>query len=534
MVKSRVGPFALEAPLSPSRSTGQLFRGVHLEQSKLAALRVFKIPMGMTPESRQAYSEQIEQLKTLRHPGIVRCFGGGYDSSTAFLAYELIDGESLDNIIARRGRLPWETAFEYSQELIEALKYALERDWIHGRLKPDKILVDSEDKVRVCDWRRDEISDLLRSRPCIAQMQFTAPECFDGREADEKSELYSVGALLFFMLTGHPPFQAPSEQLRQVVFTQDAPDVRSIVLDCPVWFSSIVNQLLSRDPAKRPFSLTAVQLAFKEAQKRQEQGVGVLQHATAGFSPLQLEADRGEAEKVLGIKPKKRKKKKADVGFFDQAWVLGLGLLLAIGAIVWLLLPPSEATLYAKAERLLPPKSDRWLDWKRSKDILLNMTNRYPDGEHANWAKERIAWIEAGETTRRLQRQNRFNEREKWSDADLQYWNAQEFEKFGDLQTAKIRYEAVLSVYESDSEAASICYLASEAIQRIEEQGSSESELRSYIKEKLAEASQAYDEARIVAARELWESIVELYSSNDELTEEVGEAELRLEELKSR
>ena len=326
MVKSRIGPFALEAPLSPSKSTGQVFRGVHLGQRKLAALRVFNIPMGMTPESRHAYAEQIEELKSLRHPGIVRCFGGGYDSSTAFLAYELVNGESLDKLIARRGQLPWETAFEYSQQLVEALKYATERDWIHGRLKPDKILVDEEDTIRVIDWRRDEITILLGSKACPAQLMFAAPECLAGQPADEKSELYSLGAILFYMLSGHPPFQADPEQLKQILATQDAPDIRAIVMDCPVWFSSIVNQLLSRDPAKRPFSLTAVQLAFKEAQKRQAQGVGVLQHATAGFSPLQLQADRNEAEKVLGIKPKKKKKKHADGDFFDQAWVLLVGL----------------------------------------------------------------------------------------------------------------------------------------------------------------------------------------------------------------
>ena len=295
-----------------------------------------------------------------------------------------------------------------------------------------------------------------------------------------------------------------------------------------------MQQLLSRDPSKRPFSLIAVELAFKEAQKRQAQGVGVLQHATAGFSPLQLQADRGEAEKVLGIKPKKKRKKQSEVGFFDQAWVLLAGLLLAVGAIVWFLLPPSEAALYARAKRLLPPKSERWMDWQNSKDILSNMIKRFPEGEHNAWATEQIAWVEAGETTRRLQRQNRFNERDEWSDADHQYWNAQEFENFGDFHTAKKRYEAVLALYQDDAEAASICYLAREAIARIEEQGDLGNELQQYIQSKLEEAQQAYDDARIVAARKLWESIVELYSSNETLAEQVDEAKQRLEELKNR
>ncbi len=81
------------------------------------------------------------------------------------------------------------------------------------------------------------------------------------------------------------------------------------MLDCPIWLSVIIDQLLSKDPRARPFGAAAVALAFKEAEKRASEGVGVLQHATSGFSPLQLrQTNRSEAEKVLGIKPKKTRK----------------------------------------------------------------------------------------------------------------------------------------------------------------------------------------------------------------------------------
>ncbi len=128
MAKSRIGPFALEAPMTAPKSSGQMFRAIHLEQRKLAALRVFPIPLGMTPESRTAFASQLEQLKQLRHPNIVRCYGGGFDSRNAYLAYELVDGESLVALLARRDRLPWETVLEYSQQLAEGLQYAHQWD----------------------------------------------------------------------------------------------------------------------------------------------------------------------------------------------------------------------------------------------------------------------------------------------------------------------------------------------------------------------------------------------------------------------
>ena len=206
MPKSRIGPFALEAPLSVSKSTGQVFRALHLEQKKLAALRIFTVPMGMTPESRKAFAEQLEELKAFRHPGIVRCYGGGFDSRKAYLAYEMVDGEPLDAMLARRDRLPWETTFEYSREIVDALQFAHQSGWIHGNLKPDKILVGANG-VKISDWRRSEISNMIDTeRRSDAQIHFTAPEFIAGHPVSEKTDLYSVGVLMYFMLTGQTPF----------------------------------------------------------------------------------------------------------------------------------------------------------------------------------------------------------------------------------------------------------------------------------------------------------------------------------------
>ncbi|MCA9238289.1 MAG: serine/threonine protein kinase, partial [Planctomycetales bacterium] len=208
MAKSRIGPFALESPLSKPKSTGQMFRGVHIEQRKLAALRLFKIPMGMTPESRKAYATQLDELKLLRHPHIVRCYGGGFDSRQAFLAYELVEGESLAQQLDRRGKLPWETALDYSRQLAEALDYAHLTGWVHGRLRPEKVLISREGQVKIADWRREAISAMLDAPPSLRQLQFTAPEVLQGGIADEKADLFSVGAIMYYMLTGKLPFDA--------------------------------------------------------------------------------------------------------------------------------------------------------------------------------------------------------------------------------------------------------------------------------------------------------------------------------------
>lgn len=510
-----------------------MFRGVHVDQKKLAAIRIFPIPLGMTPESRQAYAEQLEQLKGLRHRGIVRCYGGGFDTRHAFLAYELVDGDSLDKVLQRRGRLSWETTLDYSKQIGEALLHAQQFAWCHGRLQPSKILISREDIVSVADWRRDEISIMLNSPVTLEQMQMTAPEVLEGQAASEKSDLYSLGALMYYMLTGQPPFVAADlAALTYHIRQTPAPSAAAIALDCPVWLNAIVEQCLSKDPTRRPFSTAAYLLALREAERRESEGVGVLQHATAGFSPLQMNIDRSEAEKLLGIKHRKEDKPPREGSLWESAWVLVLGLVLAIGGIVWLMLPPSEAKLHQKAEQYLA--SEKWIDWNSARDVYLSeLLRRFPEGQYTEWALDKISWVDAREAERRMDRDERLGRKDNWTPAQVQYAEARNFERFGDFVSAIDKFKAIQTLFADQDEAKPILYLAGESIERIRKNGDTNS-LQQLLTKKMEQAEQAYERAQIATAKETWASIVELYSNNQQVAPIVQQAQARLDEVNPR
>lgn len=532
MAKSRIGPFALEAPLAPPTRAGQMFRGIHIEQRKLAALRVFPIPLGLTPESREAYAAQLEELKQLRHPGIVRCYGGGFDSRKAFLAFELIDGESLDKLLDRRGRLPWETVIDYSRQIAEALQYSQRFQWPHGRLQPSKILLASDGTVKILDWRRDEISAMLSSPVTIEQVHTTAPELLDKQPPSEKSDLYSLGCLMFWMLTGAPPYSAVERPaLEDEIRNEPVPSVAARVLDCPVWLSAIVEQLLAKLPAERPYSPTALLMALKEAERRQGEGVGVLQHAASGFSPLQLKVDRKEAERVLGIRPEKEKTQ-TDSSFWDSWWMLLAGLLVSVGLIVWFLLPPSEESLFQKAEVLLA--SEKWTDWNEARDGYLSALQvRFPDSKYREWAEDKISWVNAREAERRMERDERLGRKDKWGQAQIQYADARGFEKFGDYVTAMDKYRAILNFFRNEEQSKPILTLAAEGIERIQQLKDRDS-LQVLLEKKMNEAEMAFERAQMSVAKTTWEAIVELYSSNQQVAPIVEKAKEKLADLNSR
>jgi eukaryotic-like serine/threonine-protein kinase len=411
MTRSRIGPLALEGPLGDAN--GALFRAIHVQQKMQVAVRVISTPMGMTPEAKRSFAEQIETLKTLKHPGIVRCFGGGFDAHDAYLVYELVDGESLAHSLQRRERMPWETVLEYSLQLSNALQAAHEKGWVHGRIRPDKILLNQEGTtVKLGDFRQDFDGVNASNRSIrIDDLAYRAPETFDvDYPLQPAADLYSLGAIMYRALTGKTLFTAEkAESLIRSIVEQPVPPVSSVVFDCPVWLSAIVEQLLDKNPHKRPFTAAATSMALKAARDNALSGVGVTQHMLGGFSALQLKSDRGAAEKALGIKKKKSKKAQETDGssLTDRPWFLVGGIALAIGAIYFFTRPLSDATLRQRAESLMAKEEiefhyearDRYLH-QLSNAFLMVQTLNGPKNNSTKWTwkKPRDVWNVIGDS----------------------------------------------------------------------------------------------------------------------------------------
>ncbi len=101
-----------------------VYRAIHVQRRLPAAVKVFPIPFSVGEDARKMFLRECEELKRLKHPCIARCFGGGFAERVAYLAFEFIDGESLESLLQRRERLPWEHVVEISQQICSALEYA--------------------------------------------------------------------------------------------------------------------------------------------------------------------------------------------------------------------------------------------------------------------------------------------------------------------------------------------------------------------------------------------------------------------------
>ena len=539
MNESRIGPFSLEEQLGGKKST--VYRAIHLEQRKQVVLKVFAVPFGATEHAGSEFLDEMNVLRQLVHPSIVRCYGGKIEGSTGYTVWELVDGETLNELVERKGRLPWEQALEYAEALAGALVSAQSLDLTHQELNPSKILITRDGKLKVADFRRDRINNpwcFTARKKSRTRWSFQAPEQLRGETVlTSKADLYALGCLLFYMLTGRPPFNSTSvDEIRQQHLTAVPPRVNSIALDCPVWLDALMSQLLEKDPVRRPHSAEAVGLMLAEAKRKGLSQASVTQHALGGFSALKLPLDKGEARKLVRGRRAERDEREEGAPLWERPWFLALSLVILLGILATglslSLRPASEQQLIKGAERLMA--SDNPVDWREAEDSYLKpLIARFPESEYVPKAQEHldtIAMHQAQQHAKTLQRLGRTPSRE----SERLFTEAMRYEQFGDRLTALDKYQGIVAVISPEGEDRPFVLLAKQRVAAITQDKSESAEAReTFIRDKLAEARALADEGKRLEARKIWYGLESLYGNNAELAPLIDEARTRLKEGKA-
>jgi eukaryotic-like serine/threonine-protein kinase len=542
MPRARIGPLAVESPLGGVGSN--VYRALHIQRRVPLAVRLLPIPLGMTPEAKRDFAQQLERLKQLKHPGIARCLGGGFDDREAYLVYELVDGMSLAELLERRQRLPWEECLRLAMQLCDALHAAHQAGWVHGSLRPSKLLLTTDgERCLISDFRRrDTACNMLDEPPRGDQLRYLAPEqLVDPPRLLPASDLYGLGAILYQLLTGQPPpVRRPPSGSNGTAASETAavplPPVASVVFDCPIWLSSVVEQLLYEDPRERPYSPQAARLALGEARRRAEQGIGVAQHAVSGFSPLKLPgADRGEARRLLlGKAARPHAEERATVADAPALWerpaFLAVALLGLLGIVAWLLWPLSEEQLRAKAEQLMAAVDGEGYSRARQQ-YLQPMLKRFPDGAHADWAREQLDLIEIDAVRKRLQRYQRSG-RAPADSLERDCLLAERYAEFGDIWSADDMYGRILRLAGDDPDYQPLRMYAVGRRQTLSAAARGADELTELLDQKLLAVQRQLSEGQTLVAKSQLEELIELYQRREQAEAWVEEARRRLDKIR--
>lgn len=356
MQGTRIGPFSVQEKLGPHKRH-HVYRATQTEQNRDVALKFIKVPPDV-PHAKAINRIQRETkiLKQLNHPNLVKVHGAGIENGNIFFALELVDGEPLSAILSRRSKLNWEQACDYARQIACCLEYLHSQEMVHLKLTPDKILITPDGQVKITDLRLNRAKkkrwDSVRKKS-MDVAAYLPPEQFVGERGTVKSDFYSLGVILFEMLTGKLPYTADSfAALAKQKETKRAPLISEFTLESPMWMEKVVESLLEIDPAKRPFSARAVIVALDDVKRADRDGTGFAEKMVSGFSPLTAGKDKTEAKKTLGIKTKKRPE--ADLPFYQTTAFLVTSLSIMVifmASIIFFLRPETPEKLLQRAEQ---------------------------------------------------------------------------------------------------------------------------------------------------------------------------------------
>ena len=526
-IKKMIGPFLIEKRLGVG-GMGIVYKAVYTKNGADVALKVLPITLSANRQLVARFDREMAILKKLKHPRIVQFYGGGEQDGKHFYAMEFIDGGTLADLLKEKGRLDWQQVVEFGMQICQALQHAHEHGIVHRDLKPANLFLGKDGQLRLGDFgiaRDSDATALTASGSTVGTHSYMAPEQITGKlPISNKTDLYALGCVLFEMLTGHPPFQAPaSMELMLKHINEAAPKIRSEVMECPIFLEQVVRQLLEKHPDKRPHDALMVEVALEEVVERVAAQTSSMSHTSSGGGQTSIGlAQMSDADELKRLLKKKRKKKKATGPIWERGWFLSLCLSLLIGGVVWSLLPMSEEKLFAKAQPLMA--TDDPVKWQEANDrYLKSLLERFPNGKHAEAARDNRDKLEMHFTERGMETRGKLGQDPK-SEAERLYVKAREFERFGDNVTAREQFRAMIELLKDREDDRPFRNLAKRHLAGLEAAGAGSVDRKQIVSAALKKAREQFLAGRKHVAEETWLSIIKLYESNADFADEVAEA----------
>ena len=249
-----MGPYDLHDVLGRG-GMGTVYLGIHQNTGARAAVKVLAPAYGGDPGFRERFDAEIRSLEKLRHPNIVELHGYGEEEGTLFYAMELVEGTNLQQELAQGRRFQWREVVRLGVEICQALKHAHDHGIIHRDIKPANLLLARDERLKLTDFGIAKLfgnTQITVDGGVLGTADFMSPEQAEGIGATSKSDLYCVGAVLYALLTGRPPFRGKSmaEVIHKVRYDHP-PSLRHLASETPQELVEVVEKLLSKSPDDR-------------------------------------------------------------------------------------------------------------------------------------------------------------------------------------------------------------------------------------------------------------------------------------------
>jgi len=224
------------------------------ELGRRVAIKILNSRHGNDDQFIERFRREAKNAAALNHPNIVSIYDRGEAEDTYYIAMEFLDGRTLKELIVGRGAAPINVAIEYARQILSALRFAHRHGIVHRDIKPHNVLVDGEGRVKVTDFgiARAGTSQMTETGSIVGTAQYLSPEQAKGGEVDPRSDLYSLGVVLYELLTGKTPFdgETPVEIAMKHLSTTPQPPSK-LRPDVPRELDMVVMRALAKSPDER-------------------------------------------------------------------------------------------------------------------------------------------------------------------------------------------------------------------------------------------------------------------------------------------
>ena len=250
---NKLGPYKLENILGRG-GMGTVYRAIHQKTEEVLAVKVLAPYYANDSHFRARFESEIKSLIKLNHENIVRLISYGQEEANLFFAMELVEGQSLFQLQRDGKRFDWREVIKIGRHVAAGLRHAHDRGVIHRDLKPGNLLQSNEGLVKITDFgiAKNFGTSQNTGNNVLGTMDFMSPEQAKGRPVTVRSDLYSLGTLMYTLLSGRPPFSGNSvEESLKNLTSVPAPRVVERAPDVPAELDDLIAQLMQKKPDDR-------------------------------------------------------------------------------------------------------------------------------------------------------------------------------------------------------------------------------------------------------------------------------------------
>jgi serine/threonine protein kinase len=251
----RIGLFEAKAILGRG-GMGTVYKALDPTLGRTVAIKILRPDLASIGTARHRFRLEAKAMASIAHPHVVPIYAVDDHRGLPYMAMEYVAGGTLDSLLRVQGPFEVLSVIRIAQQIASALHAAHECGLVHRDIKPANILLDrGVDRVRVTDFGLVRVSDdasMTRSGLIAGTPQYMAPEQIRGENCDKRSDLFSLGCVLYALLVGHPPFRAKSPYAAMQRIVHDTPrPISTFRSDVPTWLIALIDRLIAKLPEQR-------------------------------------------------------------------------------------------------------------------------------------------------------------------------------------------------------------------------------------------------------------------------------------------